>query len=391
VSAATYYVAPTGNDGASCSAAQSRNTPKRTLRGGAACLAAGDTLYLRAGTYAEDELINPVPSGPSDTTHTTIAGDPQDGALAATIRGTGSGCCLFTFVGSGVNRITLDNLRLDGNGVTGVGVRIGCSNCGPPQFEHTDLAHHITLQNLEILNIKNSGILSGSYNTIYRNNHIHQTGSDGFDHGIYLSDNDTLLQGNVIHDTTGYGIHYFSNDVNVSGAPLHHGVVITGNTTYNNTYSGILVNASDDALVSNNISYNNKDKGLYVWGGNNARIYNNTLYQNGGSCLRNEYGGVTMMRNNLCWQNGNDQIDDDTHGATVDRNLSGVNPQFANPTAADFHLGAQSPARGTGMAIAGITGAPPNIGADPDAMAQGPPPRPRPLPAPTHLRVRTVR
>jgi hypothetical protein len=338
--ATTYYVAPSGGGGCSTN----RNAPQGNLTAALQCLSAGDTLYLRAGTYTQSEMINPVPSGPSDTTHTTIAGDPQDGALAATIRGTGSGCCLFTFVGSGVNRITLDNLRLDGAGVTGVAIRIGCSNCGPPQFEHTDLSHHITLQNLEILNIKNSGILSGSFNTIYRNNHIHHTGSDGFDHGIYLSDNDTLLQGNIIHDTTGYGIHYFSNDVNVSGAPLHHGVMITGNTTYNNTYSGIIVNASDDALVYNNVSYHNGDKGLYAWGGNNARIYNNTLYQNSGSCLRNEYGGVTIIQNNLCSQNGNDAIDDDSHNATVGQNLSTPNAFFANAGAADFHLTSSSTA-----------------------------------------------
>ena len=49
----TYYVAKTGQDGNTCAQAQSRSTPKLTIKAGLACLAGGDTLIIKAGTYTE--------------------------------------------------------------------------------------------------------------------------------------------------------------------------------------------------------------------------------------------------------------------------------------------------------------------------------------------------
>src|SRR5689334_20736467 len=59
----TYYASKAGNDSVSCAAAQSASRPKRTITGGISCLAAGDTLLVRAGSY--DEQITSVPSGTS--------------------------------------------------------------------------------------------------------------------------------------------------------------------------------------------------------------------------------------------------------------------------------------------------------------------------------------
>lgn len=47
----TYYVAPTGNDGNTNVQAQNPATPWRTWQKGASVLLAGDTLFLRGGTY----------------------------------------------------------------------------------------------------------------------------------------------------------------------------------------------------------------------------------------------------------------------------------------------------------------------------------------------------
>src|SRR4249919_3055408 len=61
--AATYYVATTGKDANPGSQAQ----PFKTIRKGLTVLSAGDTLYIRGGTYAEyiNSGAQTVPSGTS--------------------------------------------------------------------------------------------------------------------------------------------------------------------------------------------------------------------------------------------------------------------------------------------------------------------------------------
>src|SRR5688572_6636517 len=53
--AATYYVSNSGSDSNNCAQAQSISTPKQTINNflRSCPLAAGDTLYIRGGTYAE--------------------------------------------------------------------------------------------------------------------------------------------------------------------------------------------------------------------------------------------------------------------------------------------------------------------------------------------------
>jgi hypothetical protein len=71
--AATYYVAKSGNNSNSCTQAQSESTPKLTLAAGAACLAAGDTLYIKAGTYSEPLQSIRLPTASSWAGATTIS------------------------------------------------------------------------------------------------------------------------------------------------------------------------------------------------------------------------------------------------------------------------------------------------------------------------------
>ncbi len=57
----TYYVAATGSDARTCSQATNNSTPLRTIKAGANCAQAGDTVLVRGGTYAEQ--ISPPRSG----------------------------------------------------------------------------------------------------------------------------------------------------------------------------------------------------------------------------------------------------------------------------------------------------------------------------------------
>jgi hypothetical protein len=73
--AATYYVAPNGSDTKSKSQARNITTPWKTIQHGAKQLGAGDTLYVRTGTYAE--MITLATSGTS-TARVTVAGYPGE-------------------------------------------------------------------------------------------------------------------------------------------------------------------------------------------------------------------------------------------------------------------------------------------------------------------------
>src|SRR5688572_29597159 len=76
--AETYYVAKSGTNSNSCTQAKTATTAKLTIAAGTACLAAGDTLIIGAGTYAEGISIGAIPSGTDNNHHTTVRG--ADGA-----------------------------------------------------------------------------------------------------------------------------------------------------------------------------------------------------------------------------------------------------------------------------------------------------------------------
>src|SRR4029450_9030765 len=68
---ATYHVSPSGSDSTSCNVAASPSSPRQTINAGAACLAPGDTLQIKDGTYPE-YLSNVIPSGRDADHPTTI-------------------------------------------------------------------------------------------------------------------------------------------------------------------------------------------------------------------------------------------------------------------------------------------------------------------------------
>src|SRR5712692_3919453 len=75
-SAAMYYSASNGNDANPGTQTQ----PFRTIKKGLSVLRAGDTLYLRGGTYAEaiDSSAQTIPAGTSWATPVTVATYPGE-------------------------------------------------------------------------------------------------------------------------------------------------------------------------------------------------------------------------------------------------------------------------------------------------------------------------
>jgi hypothetical protein len=73
--AATYYVATSGSDSHPCTETQ----PCATVAQAASHMTAGDTLYVRGGTYSETiTAATRLPSGTSWNTAVTVAGYPGE-------------------------------------------------------------------------------------------------------------------------------------------------------------------------------------------------------------------------------------------------------------------------------------------------------------------------
>jgi parallel beta-helix repeat protein len=305
-------------------------------------------LRIQAGTYAEqmsDDLSFPWRNGTSGN-YTRYARYQND---VVTVRPS-SGTFVVMFSTSR-QYIELDGLILDAVNTDNSVVR--------------DEGSHIRIKNSEIKNAptalwpdNHNGILgAGNTYSEYLNNNIHNN-----DYGIYHDGSNAIIDGNLIHDNTGYGIHNY----NGHGSGLSNNNIIRNNKIYSNGFSdpvhpgpGMLVGSGDGSLAYNNLIYNNKFYGIQVGyqGANNTKIYNNTVYGNGDACtLLQSSASNTTLRNNICYGNGRNVIDTSTGptGTIQDHNLFS-NPLFVNATNGDFHLQVGSPAIDGGLTISTVT------------------------------------
>jgi hypothetical protein len=90
-SAATFYTSPSGSDSNSCNAAQNTANPKRTINNALGCMGAGDTLYMRDGTYNETLHSGSVtfPTGTNWSNAPKIASFPGETAIISSPPGVG--------------------------------------------------------------------------------------------------------------------------------------------------------------------------------------------------------------------------------------------------------------------------------------------------------------
>src|SRR5438067_6632914 len=125
--AATYYVATTGNDADS----GKKEEPFRTIRKGLSVLRASDTLYLRGGTYAESisNYKQTIPAGTSWSNAVTIAAYTGE---TVTLQPSGVDDVL-TLAASYIQYMIFDSLVIDARGAqNGISIVSG--------------AHHIRIQ-----------------------------------------------------------------------------------------------------------------------------------------------------------------------------------------------------------------------------------------------------
>jgi len=338
-----YYVDNTsGND----SNIGSRLKPFRTINRGTPILRPGDTLYVRSGIYPES-LRNAIPSGLSWSAPVTLAAYPGETVTLKPPSGTDR---VLHFDGSNTQFISIEGLILDGVNVAYDVIKITYSD------SKENHAHHIRIKNCEIKNAaSNQGVLStgggNAGNNQFVGLDVHHNGDSEFDHGLYISSSNNIMEKCRVHDNFGYGIHLYGDrgDVNKN--------IVRRNRIYNNgpktDKAGIIISGGDGNLVHHNIVYGHKYGIRIDYNVTNTDVYNNNVYgrdfMSGGIYVGSTSTWATV-RNNLVYQTypGN-EIDDFGIGTILSNNLEGVDPKWVDPSHGDFHLQFGSPAIDAGV------------------------------------------
>jgi hypothetical protein len=362
--AVTYYVASNGSD----SNPGTKSAPFRSIVHGFSVLSAGDTLYIRGGTYHEayDGNTQKAPSGTNDSNAPLISNYPGEtviwqpnGGVVNFVSKTSANPGIVQYVkfngiifdGSSMGQSSTNNLvNLNGvlhftftnsefrNTPQSCGLQFGdLSGAGPTSAFHTFLhikAHH-------------NGLNPGCLQT-------NSCSSGLVGHGIYGSMANSTFDDVEAYNNGDLGMQLYRStggvDNNVVRNSRFHdnGQVIAGG-------GGLYIGSGDGNMAYNNLVYTNPGGGISV-GSNatNAKVYNNTVYNNGQGGLVITSATATAARNNILYANGNAYGDlaDFGSGTVLSNNLSS-DPLFVNTGSADFHLQSGSPAidKGTPLNI----------------------------------------
>jgi len=379
-----YYVAPDGND----EGPGTIDLPWRTIQHAADTLVAGDTVYIRAGTYSERVLPQHSGSPGSEITYAAYPGETatMDGAgiaLPDDLAG------LFEIAGRSYIRVS--------------GLRV--VNAGPFANNAAILvsdSDHITIEKCATFHTASSGIgVWGSQQVIIEGNTVEQAGLGGGQECITVAGASTfqvrnntvtdcqkegidakdgssngLIAGNVVNRPRAVGIY-----VDAWDRPTHD-ITVSRNLVFDSVEgAGFAVASEMGGLLSNirlenNIACRNHTYGIEI-----SRcciesrpmdgivLINNTLYDNGvgwggGIIADNPQAQNVVIRNNIASQNLTFQIavaaDVPAGSVTVDHNLiDGYrgyedevygedyvegDPRFVDAPAGDLHLRPESPA-----------------------------------------------
>jgi parallel beta-helix repeat protein len=358
----TFYVAPTGSDTNPGTLAQ----PWGTLRHAVAQLRAGDTLYLRGGTYTGaanviDSQTASVPSGTSWASAVTIAGYPGEVAAMqppnnmSAIRLTTGAPHYLVFQDFEIN-MTNNTVVAHSGGADGVYVANGSHHNRFLRLTvHDNVANCFQLTNSQATAESRFNEIVDS--TIHTCGNVHGGGGDSDAYAIYNSTDDTRIEGNDIYNIGAYGITAYGSRHIIRNNRIHQTGVASGDTSFAIVIgSSAHTSASLDVQIYNNLLYDNLGGIMLYSNSGRAQVYNNTIANNrvfeGIATLY--YAAGSTIRNNIVVGNGAAIVDYGPGGHTIDHNLE-VNPRFVNAAAGDFQLQSTSAARDAGATISVVT------------------------------------
>lgn len=374
--AATYYVdASIGNNANSCTQAKSETTPKAGVTNGIACLASGDTLLVKNGSYKGGFTI----TGPSGTAaaHTIIAAYPghapvlDNGSISSGRMKITGGCSYIEFRGFTITRHQ-QGLHIDDDDATG----IACTNI---------IVDRITVHDVGQEGVMfRSGAGKAARNSILKNSTVYNTGMlrtyNG--EGIYIGHssredytNGVTLLNNTVHDTQDECIELKGDSYNI---------IVDGNNIYNchvpgssygNTGGAIEIdeprnfNANPNHIIRNNIIHDLVFQSGYtkraIRAGTGATIYNNVIYNinSAYSCILSNsanhprliyHNTIDCTTDRALVNSGTTLTATNNIGPLTTNNLASSPSFYVNKAAANYHLVLGSTPIDSGLDITSI-------------------------------------
>jgi hypothetical protein len=218
------------------------------------------------------------------------------------------------------------------------------------------------LHGVEIKNFGKQGVLMpwvaagvGGFNELI-NCHVHNGGSRAdYDHGLYISVDDVLVDGCIIHDNSGWGIHKYDQGDRLTvrnslvyNQPLQPCIGLVSNNGGHKVYNNLVIGpcGSGAGLATwygpqNSDVFNNTlvNAGIYVYQIGPGITFENNLLSGAGFNIE-QAGNLFNVRNNLASSYGGGA----SGQGALSNNLFGsqYSPAFVNTGAGDYRLQSNS-------------------------------------------------
>ena len=305
-----YFVATDGND---TTGDGSIGTPWATLTKATTTVSAGDTIYIRAGTYNEESYIDtsgtsrsPIKimnyngetvifDGENTRTRFIRIGDFDYAAVVSYVWI--DGLEIKNYVNAiraveGANNNVIKNIHAHNNSADGI-----------VTFQDTDLqpggSGFNLIQNCHAEYNDYHGIKIAGVGNIVRNCVTnHNGGISGDGQGLQISDNnwDVIVDGLITHNNNVHGVR-----VNAKPHNEFHGAVLRNITSYSNTERGLqLAGQASNILVVDALIYSNTTYGVSIdTDASDSEFYNVTSHSNSSTGVRLNSEGATGIDNIL--------------------------------------------------------------------------------------------
>lgn len=337
--AATYYVATSGNN----SNPGTSSKPWQTVAYAVKKMSAGDTTYVRGGTYREGGVIQFGRSGTSSSPIKLLNAPGELPIIDFVDKASSKQIRFQSFSGSKypIGWITVEGFQIR-NAYNGFKIYNG---------------HDLTIRRNSIQNSKSQGFHGNGTRILIERNKINHNGSSStYDHGIYLNGTAISVINNLIYGNKCYGVQ------------------VNGTVSYNSSsHAGPEFAKSSNWIISNNTSAYNGCAGVVAWGSTqNLRAENNIFYENANTKASTSTQGINfvsatgtgmVLRNNLSYASGSGAMKFLGTGAKegVNYTQSGnivntIKPAFVNapatlPSSPNFALPSGSAAIDKGLVI----------------------------------------